>query len=66
MQKLGLQPSDLDCFTVRQVCLAVVTRAANLCATSLAAILTHMRKNRELPQLDVCVGVDGDIFQGRK
>ncbi|XP_014381151.1 hexokinase-3-like, partial [Alligator sinensis] len=66
LQKLGLQPSDPDCFTVRQVCLAVVTRAACLCATSLAAILTHMRKNRELPQLDVCVGVDGDIFQGRK
>uniref|UniRef100_A0A7M4F856 Hexokinase-2 n=1 Tax=Crocodylus porosus TaxID=8502 RepID=A0A7M4F856_CROPO len=56
LQKLGLQPSDPDCFTVQQVCLAVVTRAACLCATSLAAMLTHMRKNRELPQLDVCVG----------
>uniref|UniRef100_A0A7M4F5V7 hexokinase n=1 Tax=Crocodylus porosus TaxID=8502 RepID=A0A7M4F5V7_CROPO len=66
LQKLGLQPSDPDCFTVQQVCLAVVTRAACLCATSLAAMLTHMRKNRELPQLDVCVGVDGDTFQARR
>jgi len=49
---------------VQQICRAVVSRAATLCATGLAAILSHMCQSRELEQLAVNVGMDGELYRG--
>uniref|UniRef100_A0A674K0S3 Phosphotransferase n=1 Tax=Terrapene triunguis TaxID=2587831 RepID=A0A674K0S3_9SAUR len=49
LRALGLEASDQDCFSMQQVCSAVCLRAAGLCAAGLAAILSHMCRNRELP-----------------
>ncbi|NXG60579.1 HXK2 protein, partial [Hemiprocne comata] len=64
LEALGLGPSERDCCRVQQLCRAVVSRAAALCATGLAAVLTHMRQARELEQLAVNVGVDGELYRG--
>ncbi|OPJ88003.1 hexokinase-3 [Patagioenas fasciata monilis] len=64
LEGLGLRPSEPDCCRVQQVCRAVVSRAAALCAAGLSAILTHMCRSRELECLTVNVGVDGDLYQG--
>ncbi|XP_068815889.1 hexokinase-3 isoform X2 [Struthio camelus] len=64
LQALGLAPSEQDCCHVQQVCRAVVTRAAELCAAGLAAILSHMCQSRELEQLKANVGVDGAVYRG--
>ncbi|XP_075756837.1 hexokinase-3 [Pelodiscus sinensis] len=64
LQELGLEASDQDCVIVQQVCSAVCSRAAGLCAAGLAAILSHMRRSRELPRLKTSVAVDGDVFWG--
>lgn len=61
---LGLQPNEQDCFRVHHVCRAVVSRAAGLCAAGLAAILSHMCQSRQLKQLVVNVGVDGELYRG--
>uniref|UniRef100_A0A8D0GNH2 Hexokinase-3 n=1 Tax=Sphenodon punctatus TaxID=8508 RepID=A0A8D0GNH2_SPHPU len=63
LMELGLEGSDLDCFHVQQVCQAVCNRSANLCAAGLAAILTRIRIARELPQLKIAVGIDGEMFR---
>ncbi|XP_071615005.1 hexokinase-3 isoform X1 [Heliangelus exortis] len=63
LEALGLSPSERDCCRVQQVCRAVVSRAAALCAAGLAAILTHMRQARDLDQLSVNVGVEGQLYQ---
>ncbi|KAK2540681.1 Hk3 [Columba livia] len=64
LEGLGLRPSEPDCCRMQQVCRAVVSRAAALCATGLSAILTYMCRSRELECLTVNVGVDGDLYQG--
>lgn len=64
LEALGLQPSERDCCRVQQICRAVVSRAAALCATGLAAILSHMCQSRELERLVVNVGVDGELYRG--
>ncbi|XP_073211230.1 hexokinase-3 isoform X11 [Lepidochelys kempii] len=61
--RLGLEASDQDCFSMQQVCSAVYIRAASLCAAGLAAILSHMRRNRELTRLKTSVAVDGAMFR---
>ncbi|NXV72346.1 HXK3 protein, partial [Atlantisia rogersi] len=63
LEALGLQPSERDCCRVQQVCRAVVTRAAALCAAGLAAILSHMCQSWELERLVVNVGVDGELYR---
>ncbi|XP_010008764.1 PREDICTED: hexokinase-2-like, partial [Nestor notabilis] len=63
LETLGLRPSERDCCRVQQVCRVVVSRAAALCAAGLAAILTHMCQSRELEQLSVNVGVDGELYR---
>ncbi|NXX14954.1 HXK2 protein, partial [Podargus strigoides] len=62
LEALGLQPSERDCGRVQQICRAVVSRAAALCAAGLAAILSHMCQSRQLEQLVVSVGVDGELY----
>ncbi|NXX78671.1 HXK2 protein, partial [Urocolius indicus] len=64
LEALGLQPSERDYSQVQQMCRAVVSRAAALCATGLAAILTHMCRSRGLERLVVNVGVDGELYHG--
>uniref|UniRef100_A0A663FH29 hexokinase n=1 Tax=Aquila chrysaetos chrysaetos TaxID=223781 RepID=A0A663FH29_AQUCH len=64
LEALGLQPSEQDCCRVQQICRAVVSRAAALCAAGLAAILSHMCQSRELERLVVNVGVDGEFVTG--
>ncbi|TFK00552.1 Hexokinase-2 [Platysternon megacephalum] len=63
LQALGLEASDQDCFSMQQVCSAVCIRAAGLCAAGLAAILSHMCRNRELSRLKTSVAVDGAVFR---
>ncbi|NXA46288.1 HXK3 protein, partial [Nothocercus julius] len=64
LQALGLAPSEQDCCHVQQLCRAVVTRAAGLCAAGLAAILSHMCQSRELERLKANVAVDGTVYRG--
>ncbi|NXX98092.1 HXK2 protein, partial [Centropus bengalensis] len=64
LESLGLEPSERDCCRVQQICRAVVSRAAALCAAGLSAILSHMCQTRELDLLVVNVGVDGDLYRG--
>ncbi|NXT22297.1 HXK2 protein, partial [Syrrhaptes paradoxus] len=64
LEALGLRPTERDCCRVQQLCRAVVSRAATLCAAGLAAILSHMCQSRELERLVVNVGVDGDLYHG--
>ncbi|NWX43938.1 HXK3 protein, partial [Steatornis caripensis] len=64
LEALGLKPSEQDCSQVQQICRAVVSRAAALCAAGLAAILSHMCQSRELEQLVVNVAMDGELCQG--
>lgn len=64
LEALGLRPSERDCCRVQQICRAVVSRAAALCAAGLAAILSHMCQSRELEQLVVNVAVDGELYRG--
>ncbi|NXN70980.1 HXK2 protein, partial [Himantopus himantopus] len=64
LEALGLRPSERDCCRVQQICRAVVSRAAALCAAGLAAVLSHMCQSRELEQLVVNVGVDGELYRG--
>ncbi|NWX93552.1 HXK3 protein, partial [Nothoprocta pentlandii] len=64
LQALGLAPSEQDCCHVQQLCRAVVTRAAGLCAAGLAAILSYMCQSRELERLKVNVAVDGTVYRG--
>lgn len=63
LRALGLEASDQDCFNTQQVCSAVCTRAAGLCAAGLAAILSHMCRSRELSRLKTSVAVDGAVFR---
>uniref|UniRef100_A0A8C8S2C9 Hexokinase-3 n=1 Tax=Pelusios castaneus TaxID=367368 RepID=A0A8C8S2C9_9SAUR len=63
LRDLGLEASDQDCFIVQQVCSAVCTRAAGLCAAGLAAILSYMCRSRELARLKTSVAVDGVMFR---
>ncbi|XP_050817720.1 hexokinase-3 isoform X2 [Gopherus flavomarginatus] len=63
LRALGLEASDQDCFNMQQVCKAVCIRAAGLCAAGLAAIVSHMCRNRELSRLKTSVAVDGAVFR---
>ncbi|NWR82618.1 HXK3 protein, partial [Furnarius figulus] len=64
LEAMGLLPNERDCSRVQQICLAVVTRAASLYSAGLAAVLTYMCQTREMDQLLVNVGVDGELYQG--
>ncbi|KFU92925.1 Hexokinase-2, partial [Chaetura pelagica] len=64
LETLGLGPSERDCCRVQQLCRAVVSRAAALCGTGLAAVLTHMCQARGMQQIAVNVGVDGVLYRG--
>uniref|UniRef100_A0AAZ3PXA4 Hexokinase-2 n=1 Tax=Oncorhynchus tshawytscha TaxID=74940 RepID=A0AAZ3PXA4_ONCTS len=46
LRGLGLDPSVEDCVATRRVCQVVSTRAAHLCAATLAAVLRQIRDNK--------------------
>ncbi|KAK6474704.1 hexokinase-2-like isoform X1 [Huso huso] len=62
LKSLGLQPSREDCEVVQQVCIAVSTRSAHLCAAGLATITNRIRNNRGLRRFDTTVAVDGTVY----
>ncbi|RXM96855.1 Hexokinase-2 [Acipenser ruthenus] len=62
LKSLGLQPSHEDCEVVQQVCIAVSTRSAHLCAAGLATIANRIRNNRGLRHFDTTVAVDGTVY----
>ncbi|NXG25478.1 HXK3 protein, partial [Grallaria varia] len=64
LEALGLKPNERDCSRVQQICRAVVSRAATLNAAGLAAVLSYMCQTRDLDQLVVNVGVDGELYHG--
>ncbi|KAL2092192.1 hypothetical protein ACEWY4_011990 [Coilia grayii] len=60
---LGLEPSPEDCMATQQVCQVVSTRAAHLCAATLAAVLRQIRDNKAAERLRTTVGVDGSVYK---
>ncbi|NXU52420.1 HXK3 protein, partial [Turnix velox] len=66
LEAVGLRPSERDCCRVQQICRAVVSRSASLCAAGLAAILTHMRLSREMSELIVNVAVGGELYRAHR
>ncbi|XP_036382129.1 hexokinase-2 [Megalops cyprinoides] len=60
---LGLSPSAEDCVATQRVCQIVSTRAAHLCAASLAAVLRQIRDNKAAERLRTTIGVDGSVYK---
>ncbi|KAL7889726.1 hypothetical protein AOLI_G00019840 [Acnodon oligacanthus] len=63
LTELGLSPTEDDCIAVQHVCTIVSFRSTNLCAATLAAILTRIRENKKLKTLRTTVGVDGTVYR---
>ncbi|XP_066511433.1 hexokinase-2-like [Hoplias malabaricus] len=63
LRGLGLDPSPQDCVVVQRVCQIVSTRAAHLCAASLAAVLRQIRDNKAAERLRTTIGVDGSVYK---
>lgn len=63
LRGLGLDPSPEDCVATQRVCQIVSTRAAHLCAATLAAVLRQIRDNKALEKLRTTIGVDGSVYK---
>ncbi|XP_051957323.1 hexokinase-2-like [Xyrauchen texanus] len=63
LRGLGLNPSSEDCEATQRVCQIVSTRAAHLCAASLAAVLRQIRDNKAAERLRTTIGVDGSVYK---
>uniref|UniRef100_A0A8B9JIH8 Phosphotransferase n=1 Tax=Astyanax mexicanus TaxID=7994 RepID=A0A8B9JIH8_ASTMX len=63
LRGLGLDPSAEDCVAVQRVCHTVSTRAAHLCAATLAAVLRQIRDNKAAERLRTTIGVDGSVYK---
>uniref|UniRef100_A0A8C5JCI2 Hexokinase-2 n=1 Tax=Junco hyemalis TaxID=40217 RepID=A0A8C5JCI2_JUNHY len=63
LTELKLFPSEEDCVAVQHVCTIVSFRSANLCAATLAAILTRLRDNKKLLRMRTTVGIDGGLYK---
>uniref|UniRef100_A0AAR2IZB2 hexokinase n=1 Tax=Pygocentrus nattereri TaxID=42514 RepID=A0AAR2IZB2_PYGNA len=63
LRGLGLDPSAEDCVAVQRVCEIVSTRAAHLCAATLAAVLRQIRDNKAAERLRTTIGVDGSVYK---
>lgn len=63
LRGLGLDPSAEDCVAVQRVCHIVSTRAAHLCAATLAAVLRQIRDNKAAERLRTTIGVDGSVYK---
>ncbi|XP_047411198.1 hexokinase-3 isoform X2 [Sciurus carolinensis] len=63
LQDLGLSLEASDAELVQRVCAVVCTRAAQLCAAALAAVLTRLQHSREQQTLQVAVATGGQVFE---
>ncbi|XP_030627402.1 hexokinase-1 isoform X3 [Chanos chanos] len=63
LTRLGVEPSADDCIAVQHVCAIVSFRSANLIATTLGAILTRLKDNKNVPRLRTTVGIDGSLYK---
>ncbi|KAL0608331.1 Hexokinase-3 [Plecturocebus cupreus] len=63
LQDLGLSPEPSDVELVQRVCAAVCTRAAQLCAAALAAVLFRLQQSREQQTLQVAVATGGRVCE---
>ncbi|XP_067295554.1 hexokinase-2 isoform X2 [Pseudorasbora parva] len=63
LRGLGLDPSPEDCVATQRVCTIVSTRAAHLCAATLAAVLRQIRDNKAAEKLRTSIGVDGSVYK---
>ncbi|NP_998231.1 hexokinase-2 [Danio rerio] len=63
LRGLGLDPTPEDCVATQRVCQIVSTRAAHLCAASLAAVLRQIRDNKASDRLRTSIGVDGSVYK---
>ncbi|XP_019611647.2 hexokinase-3 [Rhinolophus sinicus] len=63
LQDLGLSLGASDAERVQSVCVAVCTRAAQLCAAALAAVLTRLQHSREQQTLQIAVATGGRVFE---
>ncbi|KAM5168564.1 hexokinase-3 isoform 2-T2 [Callospermophilus lateralis] len=63
LQDLGLSLEASDAELVQRVCAAVCTRAAQLCAAALAAVLSRLQHSREQQTLQVAVATGGQVFE---
>ncbi|MEQ2168683.1 hypothetical protein GOODEAATRI_017354 [Goodea atripinnis] len=69
-QPLGHSPS-CSCETAshheatRRICQIVSTRAAHLCASTLAAVMRQIRDNKAAEKLRITIGVDGSCGSGK-
>lgn len=63
LRGLGLDPTPEDCVATQRVCQIVSTRAAHLCAASLAAVLRQIRDNKASDRLRTTIGVDGSVYK---
>lgn len=63
LTSLGLNPTEQDCARVKNVCSAVSTRSAKLCAAGLAAVANRIKINHHDPMGNITVGVDGSVYK---
>ncbi|KAM4579378.1 hexokinase-2 isoform 2-T2 [Fundulus diaphanus] len=63
LRGMGLDPTAEDCAATRRICQIVSTRAAHLCATSLAAVMRQIRDNKAAEKLRITIGVDGSVYK---
>ncbi|XP_063148939.1 hexokinase-3 [Candoia aspera] len=61
--RLGLVACNQDCFHVQEVCKAVFTRSAKLCAAGLAGVLTYIHEHQQLPEMKTCVVLGGNMYR---
>lgn len=64
LRSMGLDPSAEDCGATRRICQIVSTRAARLCAATLAAVMRQIRDNKAAEKLRITIGVDGSVYKG--
>ncbi|XP_073507467.1 hexokinase-3 [Phyllobates terribilis] len=63
LDQLGLKSTCDDTVLVKEVCITVSRRAAQLCASGIAAVVEKIRENRGLEHLRITVGVDGTLYK---
>uniref|UniRef100_A0AAQ5Z6X5 Hexokinase-2 n=1 Tax=Amphiprion ocellaris TaxID=80972 RepID=A0AAQ5Z6X5_AMPOC len=63
LRSLGLDPSVEDCIATQRVCQIVSTRAAHLCAATLAAVLRQIRDNKAAEKLRTTIAADGSVYK---
>uniref|UniRef100_A0A3P8RXX0 Hexokinase-2 n=1 Tax=Amphiprion percula TaxID=161767 RepID=A0A3P8RXX0_AMPPE len=63
LRGLGLDPSVEDCIATQRVCQIVSTRAAHLCAATLAAVLRQIRDNKAAEKLRTTIAADGSVYK---